>query len=189
MTPEHRATSEPVEAAVLVPLFAAPGGRLRLALIRRSEAGPHPGEIGLPGGKREPRDRSLLDTAVRETGEEIGLARGEVEVLEALPPVHTLTSGFVIHPFLARVRRPARWRVEAAEVAEVIELAVADLARPAARTREAIAYPGRAAPIEADCLRVGDVRIWGATYRILAPLVERLGPDPVPPWESGGGGE
>ena len=165
---------EPTDAAVLVPLFRRDGAGLQLALIRRVNAGIHAGEIGLPGGKREPGDASLRATALRETAEEIGVAPADVEILEELPVVRTLTTRFAIHPFLARIRPPDAWVPQAEEVDAVIEIALRDLLRPATRTRERIDYPGVAEPFAVDCFRVGDVRIWGATYRILDPLVARL---------------
>ncbi|MDZ7747808.1 MAG: CoA pyrophosphatase [Halofilum sp. (in: g-proteobacteria)] len=168
-------------AAVLVPLFRTPAGARRVALIRRVDAGPHAGEIALPGGKQEPGDASLQATAVRETVEEIGVAAGDIEVLASLPVVETFTTGFAIHPFLARVRPPAAWSPQAEEVAEVVELAVEDLLRPGARTRERIEYAGRTQALDVDCYRLGDLRIWGATFRILEPVLARLAHDPGAP--------
>lgn len=163
------------EAAVLVPAYLDSTAAVRLVLIRRRPSGIHGGEIAFPGGKREPGDRSLRDTALRETAEEIGVPAVDVEILENLPVVSTLTTRFAIHPFLARIRPPVRWAPEAGEVEAVIELAIDDLSRPDARTRERIDYPGVSQPFVVDCLRVGDIRIWGATYRILEPLLGRLG--------------
>ena len=58
-----------IEAAVLVPIFRRADGVSRVALIRRSDHGVHGGELGFPGGKREPADRTFLETALRETSE------------------------------------------------------------------------------------------------------------------------
>lgn len=170
-----------IESAVLVPLFAGPDGSLRLLLIRRVNRGAHAGQIALPGGKREPADATLAATAIRETVEETGAAAEGITLMESLPPVHTFTTGFRIHPFLARIERPEYWRPEPGEVEDIIELPVADLLRPEARRHERITAPGLAEPAELPCLRVGPIRIWGATWRILEPLLPRLAD---PPWPS-----
>ncbi len=168
-----------VEAAVLVPLFSAPDGALQLLLIRRVNRGLHAGEIALPGGKRDARDATLAATAIRETVEETGANADGITLVESLPPVHTFSSGFRIHPFLAHIERPAYWRPGPGEVEGIIELPVADLLHPQARRHERIAAHGLAEPAEFPCLRVGDIRIWGATWRILEPLLPRLAD---PPW-------
>lgn len=170
-----------IESAVLVPLFAAPDGTLRLLLIRRVNRGAHAGQIALPGGKREPGDVTLAATAIRETVEETGAAADGITLVESLPPVHTFTTGFRIHPFLARIERPESWQPEPGEVEEIIELPVADLLRPEARRHERIAAPGLAEATEFPCLRIGPIRIWGATWRILEPLLPRLADPPWPP--------
>lgn len=166
----HRQT----QAAVLVPVFRDPAHGLRLVVIRRVDAGIHAGQISFPGGKHEPSDGSLADTAIRETVEEIGVAPGDVEILEPLPLVRTLSSRFDIHPFLGRIRPPDTWRPQEREVAEVIEIGIAELARPDTRGLESVHPPTVAAAITVPCFRVGDALIWGATYRILDPLVARL---------------
>lgn len=162
------------QAAVLVPVFRDPAAGLRLVVIRRVDAGIHGGQISFPGGKPERTDTSLVETAVRETTEEIGLGRGDVEIIEALPVVRTQTSRFDIHPFLGRIRPPSTWRPQEREVAEVIEIGVAELAHPGVRALESVQPHSTAAPITVPCFRVAGTLIWGATYRILDPLVARL---------------
>ena len=69
-------------AAVLVPFFRRDGEDLCFVLVRRGERGIHGGQLGFPGGKPDPEDDSMLDTALRETEEEIGLPSPAIEVIE-----------------------------------------------------------------------------------------------------------
>lgn len=161
------------EAAVLVPVYRH-DDELYLVLIRRSEGGIHGGQIAFPGGKHDPGDRSMLDTALRETHEEIGIAPAQVELLDRLPITETLTSKFRIYPFLARIVPPTRWRPQEREIAEVIEVKVNDLARPEAYGETIEHFPTWPEPRQIPFYRVGPYRLWGATYRILRPLIPRL---------------
>lgn len=170
----------PVQSAVLVALFSSADGAPHLLLIRRVNRGAHAGQIALPGGRHEPGDASLAATAIRETVEETGAAAEGISVLESLPPVETFTTGFRIHPFLARIERPECWRPQPGEVEEIIELPVTELVQPGARRHERIAAPGLAEPARFPCLRFGSIRIWGATWRILEPLLPRLAERPWP---------
>ena len=161
---------DPRESAVLVPLFRDAADRLRVVIVRRAAGGFHGGQLAFPGGKRETADASLLDTALREAYEEIGLPPASVEVIEALPVLHTTTIGLHIAPFLALIARPAAWTPDPHEIAEVLEPAVADLVRDEGLE----SFAGWPAPRRVEFFRVGPHRLWGATYRILAPLVPRL---------------
>jgi len=162
------------EAAVLVPVYRDAAGGLRIVLVRRSETGIHGGQLAFPGGRREVRDRSLLETALREAEEEIGLAPAAVTVLAELPVVETITSNHRIAPFLAHIVPPARWRLQASEVAEVIEARVADLLDPEARGESIEHFPTWPRPRRIQFYRVGRHRLWGASYRIAEPLLARL---------------
>jgi 8-oxo-dGTP pyrophosphatase MutT (NUDIX family) len=163
------------EAAVLVPVYRAQDGELVVVLVQRGEGGAHGGQLALPGGQRDPGDVDLAATALREAEEEIGLAGDRVELLTALPVVDTQTTGFRIAPFLARLPTPLTpWRPQEREIAEVVELRVADLARPEVKAEEVRDLPTWPVPRRIRLWQVGRHEVWGVTYRILEPLVPRL---------------
>jgi 8-oxo-dGTP pyrophosphatase MutT (NUDIX family) len=163
------------DAAVLVPLYLDSGALHAVFTKRRDDLKRHAGEISFPGGRQDFPDEDLRTTALREAEEEIGLAGDRVELLTALPVVETQTTGFRIAPFLARLPTPPpSWRPQEREVAEVVELRVADLARPEVGAEEVREFPTWPAPRRIRLWRVGRYEVWGVTYRILEPLVPRL---------------
>jgi 8-oxo-dGTP pyrophosphatase MutT (NUDIX family) len=170
----NESTQPRIDSAVLVPVYRAEDGELRLVLIRRTEAGFHGGQLAFPGGKHDPGDRSMSDTALREAWEEIGLARETVEVLAELPAMDTRTAAFRIYPFLGRIVRPSAWRRSEREVAEVVEVALGELARSENRGDDITLSPSWREPQRGPFYRVGPYQLWGATYRILHPLLPRL---------------
>jgi 8-oxo-dGTP pyrophosphatase MutT (NUDIX family) len=162
------------EAAVLVPVYRRQDGQLMVVLVRRAQVGAHGGQLALPGGQRDPRDADLAATALREANEELGLTGDRVELLAALPVVETQTTGFRIAPFLARLTVLVPWRRQEREVAAVVEVPVADLARPEVGAEEVREFPTWPAPRRVRLWRVGGHEVWGVIYRILEPLVPRL---------------
>lgn len=162
------------EAAVLVPVYRDAAGRLRLVLVRRGEGGIHGGQLAFPGGKREVQDASLQATALRETHEEVGLPIAQVQVLATLPVIVTMVSSFRITPFLGHIHPPARWLLQSSEIAEVLDVEVAELLAPEAHTTEDWQLPGWASPRPISFYRIGPYALWGASYRIVQPLLPRL---------------
>lgn len=162
------------KAAVLVPVYRDQLGELILVLVRRTEGDIHGGQIAFPGGKKTENDKSLLDTALREAEEEVGLKKSNVEVLSRLPDVFTQTSKFEITPFLAKVIRPEKWRRNKREVAEIIEVPVIELLKPGSHGEEIKNFPSWPEPKIVPFYRVGKYQLWGATYRILSPIVIEL---------------
>ena len=137
------------EAAVLVPFYRDLAGELRVVLIERTRRGRHGGQIALPGGNREPADATLRDTALRETGEELGVDPGLVDVLAECPPTRTRNTGYVVTPFVGRLRASAPvWRPQVTEVAAVLEVRVADLVDPAGVSRRVLDFPAWDGPME-----------------------------------------
>jgi 8-oxo-dGTP pyrophosphatase MutT (NUDIX family) len=157
-------------AAVLVPLYEREGEIYAVLTRRRDELRRHPGEISFPGGRHEPGDADLVQTALRETDEEIGLAPAAVRIAGALPPTPTIATGYAIYPFVGVIDPGARWTLSPDEVASVLELRLTDLRAGSGRRR----LVRRGLPIRTDTFVVGDELIWGATARILQDLLERL---------------
>lgn len=162
------------EAAVLVPVYRDEAGQLRLVLLRRSEFGVHGGQLAFPGGKQDPADVSLLDTALREAEEEVYLPRASVQVLAELPVISTLTTGYRVTPFLGRIERPAAWRWQTREVTEVLEVPVTELLDPARHFTEQWQLEGWPQPALVSFIRVGAYQLWGLSYRIVRNLLPRL---------------
>jgi len=154
---------------VLVPLFLAAGEPHVVFTRRRTDLRRHPGEISFPGGRRDPEDASLEDTALREAEEEIGLPRTNVRMLGSLPTVSTFATGYVIHPFIGTIPAGLAWRVSEREVDAVLELPLSAL--DTGRTRTQIERRGFT--FETDAFVIDDHLIWGATARILESLLER----------------
>lgn len=178
--PSSELSIAPVPAAVLVPVFRDADG-LRLVLVARGPAGVHGGQVGLPGGKPEPGDATLLDTALRETEEEIGLARSAIDVLAELEPMDTRATGFRVHPFLARVTVPERWTLASGEIAAVLTPSAQALADPTARGERLLSFPVWPEPRLVDGIALdGGHVLWGLTLRLLDALVPRLLADEWP---------
>ena len=161
-------------AGVLIPVYRDDEGGLRLILIRRSERGIHGGQLAFPGGKRDSVDTTMVATALREAHEEIGLAPEGVRVLESLPCVDTITSNFRLYPFLARIVPPTTWALEVEEVSEVIDTSLTDLTRADRHGEELMMFPHWPQPHRVPFYTVGEHLLWGASYRILKPLLPRI---------------
>lgn len=156
---------------MLVPLFLADGGAPHAVFTRRGTGlRRHAGEISFPGGRRDPEDTDLKDTALREAEEEIGLPRAEVRLLGELPPTSTFVTNYVIHPFVGLIPAGLAWRVSATEVDAVLELPLGALRQSRTRTT----MERRGISFETDAYIVDDHLIWGATARILEHLLERV---------------
>jgi 8-oxo-dGTP pyrophosphatase MutT (NUDIX family) len=162
-----------VDAAVLAPAYRHVDGNIRLVFVVKGPGGIHGGQVAFPGGKREASDADLLTTALREAEEEIGLDRAQVEVLATLPVIETFATGFRVAPFLGKLNAPPpTWRRQESEIAEILEVPLPDLLDPAARGEETIAL--RTGPRLIPFLRIGPHKLWGATHRIVEPLLPRL---------------
>lgn len=156
-----------VSAAVLVPIYEK-DGQYHILFIKRTEwVEKHKGEISFPGGTYETRDKTLLDTALRESAEEISLNPDDVEILGELDDVVSAKTNYLISPFLACIPWPYELKVDGRETEEIIEAPVAELmnketSREEVRSGNTITayrynYQGRV--------------IWGATARILSQFL------------------
>ncbi len=155
-----------IESAVALILVPAPSGLEALFIRRAERAGdPWSGHMALPGGRRDPGDADRLDTALRETAEEVGVTLPPDALLGVLDDLHPRTPTLpplVIRPFVFGLPRRPRTRLSD-EVAGVRWFALADL--PAAAAVAAVTVRGRRTRV--PCFKPGGAVIWGLTYRIL----------------------
>jgi len=160
------------QAAVIALLMRTQKGP-ELALIERSaKLRAHAGQLALPGGKPEPEDGSLVDTALREANEEVGLPVTGTKVLGRLGNVPT-PSGFVIVPFVGWAPDGWRPRVASGEVHAVLTPPLSLLADP---SKHRITGRGVWAGLKYELheFSIHEPPLWGATARIVWDLLERI---------------
>ncbi|MEO0502511.1 MAG: CoA pyrophosphatase [Pseudomonadota bacterium] len=161
-------------AAVLAPVIDTARG-LELILTKRSSAlKHHPGQIAFPGGKQDAGDATLVDAALREAREEIGLPSDKVDILGSFAPHETVT-GFMVTPVVAHVTAPFDIRPEAGEVDEVFFVPLAHVLTPAHFVVESRRWRGQRRSYYA--VPYGPYYIWGATARILRAWTDSLPSD------------
>lgn len=167
--PEHAIEMEvkggKKEAAVLVAVYDWPDSPGLVMTERRADLRRHAGEISFPGGRRDPGEH-LIETALREADEEIGLKADQVEILGALPPVGTFVTGYKINPFVGLVDSPDSLALSPSpsEVEAILIPPLTELLD----TRTHRRVPQSRIPLKTDTFEAEGRLIWGATARILS---------------------
>ena len=157
-------------AAVLVPIVERDALNVLLTL-RTDHLHHHPGQVSFPGGRADAVDQSPLDTALRETEEEVGILREQIEIVGTIGLYQTVTS-FNVVPVVGFVQPDYTLDIDTFEVAEVFEVPLEALDSPEKYRRETIFWEGEWR--EYWQLYYQDYRIWGATAAMLYELSTRL---------------
>jgi 8-oxo-dGTP pyrophosphatase MutT (NUDIX family) len=172
--PEELRTPFPndlIRAAVLVPVVQREEQLTVLFTQRTAHLHDHPGQVAFPGGRREAGDATPIITALRETEEEIGLSRRQVDVLGILPEYQTGT-GFRVTPVVGLVSPPLELKLDSFEVAEVFETPLAFLLDPGNHQRLSMEIAG--ALREFWAMPFQGYFIWGATAGMVVSLYRFL---------------
>ncbi len=170
--PVRLSQDEAMPAAVLLLLYEKDGEPYILLTRRTDHVEHHKGETSFPGGGVDPEDGDLLTTALRETEEEIGVRRQDIEVLGQLDDIVTITD-FVVSPFVAVLPSPSYpFALNSHEVAELVEVPLRHLMDERNLEQGVRQWRGRRLPILT--YRYGDHCIWGATARILKGFFDHL---------------
>ena len=117
----------PRKAGVMALFYPHNGNKTHLLLIQRNKyPGVHSGQIGLPGGQQEPGDRDLLDTALRESSEEVGAVRDHIKVIRPVSELYIPPSNFEVYPYVALYKKERPFVKQASEVESLLEVPVDD---------------------------------------------------------------
>jgi len=166
----HIVAASRVPAAVILPIYYKQGQYYILFTKRTEKVREHKGEISFPGGAYEERDETLVNTALRECAEEIGLMADEIEVVGELDDTVTVTSNYIVSAFVGFIPWPHALKVDQREIEEIIEVPVSALLDKGCLSEETAIIDGKAITLYFYHYQ-GRV-IWGATARILNQFLD-----------------
>lgn len=163
----------PKKAAVMM-LFYPKNNQTHLVLILRSSYnGVHSSQVAFPGGKPENIDTDLIDTALRETHEEIGVLPNKIEIVRSFTEVYIPPSNYLVHPFMGYSCEELQFYKQDDEVAGIVELPLIDFLdeRIINYKKMQTSYAGE---YEVPGFLVNNHFVWGATAMMLSELKETL---------------
>lgn len=161
-------------AAVLVPLFQKEEALHLLFTLRTELVKYHKGQISFPGGAQD-EEESLLDTALREAWEEVGLRAADVTILGEMDDLVTSTSNFLVTPFVSLIPYPYPFKPHPREVAELLEVPLEALLEQRLQDDGAVTDPFGSRP----AYKYRDHVIWGVTARMLEQFLDLLSSSPL----------
>ncbi len=160
------------DSSVLI-LFYQKGDRLYFPLIKRSSGNHnHSGQISLPGGKYELNDQNLINTAIRETEEELGLYGDKIHIIGPITGLYIPISNFQVQPIVGYYEGIPEFKADNFEVHQIIETDIQELFRAENKHEEIIHKNGF--EIRAPFYEVKGHKLWGATAMIISELEELL---------------
>ena len=162
---------ELIPAGVMVLLYVSDGCYTILLNVRSEIVAEHKGEISFPGGRWDEGDTTLLDTALRENFEEMGIRPSDVEILGELDAQSTI-SNYVIRPFVGTIKTPYPFKPNHREVAEVLEVPVNQLLEDGSMRDEVRVVEGRL--VNSPIYAYDGHLVFGATAKILKCFLDIL---------------
>lgn len=146
---------------------------LNIAFIQRTvDGGVHSGQISFPGGKFEETDKDLIETALRETEEEVGAKAAHINVLGQLTTTFIPASNFLVTPVVGFFQGNPKFDINPSEVAELIEIPLIEFLREKNKTIDMVDVRGE--KWEVPLFKVGDYKIWGATAMMLNEFLQLI---------------
>jgi len=162
------------KAGVMVLFYPSEENEARLILIlRKTYKGVHSAQVGFPGGKREPEDKTMEQTAVRETEEEIGVPRDRIQILKTLTEIYIPPSNFFVQPYLGIIDETPHFEAQEDEVEALIEVPVSHFMDDAIEITKKLST-SYATDIDVPAYLLNGYVVWGATAMMLSEVRQIL---------------
>lgn len=162
-----RHPNPPKESGVLI-LINNVNNKAHFPLIQRPNyAGVHSGQIALPGGKKESTDKNLFATALRETEEEIGVAKSSIHIIGSLSTFYVAVSNFMVLPVIGMIDQAPKFLPDNREVVEIINPKVSDLVNGSNKKEKELTARG-GVKLLSPYFELENKTVWGATAMILS---------------------
>ncbi|MDO1511759.1 CoA pyrophosphatase [Maribacter confluentis] len=164
----------PRKAAVMALFYPSEEKKTNLLLIlRKTYKGVHSNQVGFPGGKVERIDNGLLNTALRETHEEVGVEPKDVTVVKELSTIFIPPSNFMVQPYMGLYKEPKPFRKQDKEVETILEVPLLDFMdeKKIVTKKLTTSY---ASNIEVPAFKLNGYIVWGATAMMLSEIKELL---------------
>lgn len=179
MSPSHRQppgvkanTATPRKSAVMLILFGDADNLSTLYIKRPEYDGHHGGQMAFPGGKAERQDQTLLDTAIRECNEEVGIHIAPTDIVGNLSKLHIPVSNLDVFPYVAYLPQLPSQILDPREVDYTVEARIAQLQSPETIFHKEIVMNG--VPVHIPYFNIAGHEVWGATAMITAELLAML---------------
>ena len=138
-------------------------------ILRPTYKGVHSGQIALPGGALEDADEDLVQTALRETFEEVGVPSSQIQILGQLSPLYVFASNFLVQPVVGWTDTQPTFQTDPHEVAQLIKTPLGALQDPQNHYRETWELRDRTALV--PHYRIQEHNVWGATAMMLSEFL------------------
>lgn len=162
------------KACVMLLLFQKEG-EWHTALMERPESPyAHSKQVSFPGGGVEEIDANLEAAGIRETEEEFGIPRENINVIGRMSQLYIPVSNYLVYPFVGYLEAAPSYTPDPAEVAEIIEVKIEDLLNPALRKETTIETSSGLTLKEVPYYALNGKRVWGATAMMLSEFVEMM---------------
>lgn len=153
-------------AAVLLLVYPSNTTSSFVLIKRPTYNGAHSNQIALPGGKVEPQDENLSETAMREAHEEVNILPSQIIKTTPLTPIYIPLSNFLVSPFLAISNTPPNFIKEEREVDKILQIPVSDLLKHTILPTTDIKTSSKNT-IQSPYFSLNNEIVWGATAMVL----------------------
>lgn len=142
-------------------------------ILRKTYQGVHSNQVGFPGGRLEVFDKNLKHTALRETEEEVGIPKGEVQVVKRLTKLYIPPSNFWVYPYVGLLEKTPKLIAQETEVEKILEVNIDELLDERSLIQQKLST-SYAENIEVPAFSLNGQVVWGATAMMLSELKELL---------------